>query len=477
MTAIPLLAAVATIFAAGIGLLRLILRDPNRLTLPEQFALAWLFGTGFVSLALWLVGFFGSHTFLFGTVIIGCAALPFAAWKTKGPFRFQPLRRLTKTEWLLATVLGLQVMTIVYLCFGHTLGWDGLLNWEIKARYAFANHGVLPAFYFRDAGRAFSHPEYPLAIPFTELWIYLWLGEPSQFWSKIIFPFFYVSGAILLVAIAIRLSAKPWTALAAAIALFFVPQLTVEAGSAIVGYADFPMSVLYLAAIGYLLCSYRENWDDCFRIYAVCLALLPWVKREGIILWLIAAACGGFVILRGKLSPKLLLALLPGLGVAAGWRLYLTQLHAVSSPDFMPLTFQTLIANVHRTGPILASFASEFMDTRPWGLFWFIIALATFYFVRQYRDARAVVLLFAIAAPVAAYASIYIFSDWPDYHRHLGLSIHRLLMHVAQLATLTLPAALGSLRLAPKKLRESAPLETGSSGTELAPAICHQTVS
>src|SRR5207248_9608042 len=86
----------------------------------------------------------------------------------------------------------LEIAIVFYLSFVHTLGWDGLLNWEIKAHYAFANGGVIPATYFSDSGRAFSHPEYPLAIPFTELWLYLWLGEADQLWAKTIFPIFYV---------------------------------------------------------------------------------------------------------------------------------------------------------------------------------------------------------------------------------------------------------------------------------------------
>ncbi len=53
-----------------------------------------------------------------------------------------------------------------------------------QSYYAFANGGVIPATYFSDSGRAFSHPEYPLAIPFTELWLYLWLGEADHFLRK-----------------------------------------------------------------------------------------------------------------------------------------------------------------------------------------------------------------------------------------------------------------------------------------------------
>jgi hypothetical protein len=445
MDLIQVLAALATILAAGLGALTLIVRDPKRFSFAEQLAFSWLVGTGIVSLSIWLFGFVLKGPALFSSVAFICVALPLVAWKTKGAFRFQELRQSNPIELALALTLALEILAIGYLAFAYTLGWDGLLNWEIKARYAFANGGVLPAAYFQDAGRAFSHPEYPLAIPFTELWLYLWLGEASQFWAKIVFPIYYAAGAVLLVAISARLTGKIWAAFVAGIVLFFVPQITVEAGSAIVGYADFPLSVFYLAAIGYLLSANRNSDIDFFRIYTMCLAFLPWVKREGMILWLIAAICGAFIIWQRKLSPKYLWALLPGLSVATAWRIYLSQVHAVSSSDFMAVNFTNLQANIHRLGPILSTFAAEFTDIRAWGLFWLVAGLAGVYFVRRYRDSRSIVLFVSLVAPLVTYASIYIFSDWPDYQRHVGLSLSRLLMHITPLACLTLPAALASL--------------------------------
>src|SRR5437868_4806375 len=445
MSALALLGAFGTLLVAGYGLLALLVRQKTRLTLTEQIAFSWLLGVGVVSLLLWIFSLFVQGVLLPGLVSIICLSLRFVGWRQTVPLSLG--RRGPKPfEILLGIIVVIEIASVFYLSFVHTLGWDGLLNWEIKARYAFANGGIIPATYFSDSGRAFSHPEYPLAIPFTELWLYFWLGEASQFCAKVIFPIYYACGAVLLVAISARLTGKIWTAFVAGIVLFFIPQITVEAGSAIVGYADFPLSVFYLAAIGYPLCANRDSDNgDFFRIYAVCLAFLPWVKREGVILWLIAAIYGAFVIWRSKRSPKYLCALLPGLCIVLAWRIYLSQMHAVSSSDFMEVNLVNLRANIHRFGPILSGFAYEFTDLRAWGLFWLVAGLAGVYFVRRHGGAHAIVLIVSIVAPLAAYASMYVFSDWPDYHRHAGLSMSRLLMHITPLACLTLPAALASL--------------------------------
>ncbi len=449
MNFLALLGAIATILGAGSVFLLFIpaQRGPG---IATQLALSWIFGTGLVSLLIWLLGFFLSAPLLPALITVVCMTLGVLTIKMRG---YSPTRpRISGTSQpialFLGTVIALELIFIFYFSFVHTLGGDGLLNWEIKARYAYANAGALPSAYFHDAGRATSHPEYPLAIPYTELWLYFWLGDTNQFLAKTIFPLFYAAGIALLVSISRRLTGKTWPGLLVSSLYFFIPQISTGTGSAVVGYADFPLSVFYLAAIGNLLCACRQNDDGrdngAFAIYAVALAMLPWIKREGAILWFVGALCGLFVIWRRKKSPVSLLALLPGLILIGGWHFYLARMHAVSSSDFMPLSLAGLGANIHRLGPILSMLFSEFINTDVWSLFWPAVALASGFFLFRFRGSSAVMLIVSIAAPICIYTGAYIFSNWPDYHDHVALSIDRLLMHVAPLAALMISAVLAS---------------------------------
>src|SRR4030095_14114874 len=156
-----------TLCAAGYGLLSLLVRRSLRLSLTEQIAFSWLFGTGAVSLLLWVVGFLADGLLLQGIVSVVCISLGMVGWKLK-----TPLRICSKPRWfevVLTAVITVEIASVFSPSLVRALGWDGLLNWEIKARYAFANGGVLPAAYFSDPGRAFSHPESPLALPFNML--------------------------------------------------------------------------------------------------------------------------------------------------------------------------------------------------------------------------------------------------------------------------------------------------------------------
>jgi hypothetical protein len=446
MSFISVLGAFATILAAGGGLLSLLDRNASQQGLAGRLALSWLLGTGIVALLLWFFGFFTSGPLLPGLVALSCLVLALWGWKTN---RLRAIPQCVslpgRTEIVLGALLTAEVAAIFYLSYIHSLGNDGILNWEIKARYAYLNGGTLPLGYLQDAGRAFSHQEYPLGIPYTELWLYFWLGEPNQFWAKTIFPAFYLVGIVLLANLGAKLSGKILVGLTLSALLFFVPQVSVAGGSTTVGYADFPLSVFYLATIGYLLCACRTKDQSAFWIYAGCLALLPWVKREGIILWLVAAVCGVLVIWRTKRPWTHLFALLPGALVIFAWRFYLWKAHYAASSDFLAVNFASFSNNVHRLGPILRAFLSEFANLTTWSLFWLLVAIGGIYFVRRYRDIRSAVLLIAVLAPIGVYALIYVFSNWPDYQEHILFSVSRLLMHVASLACLTLSAALAEI--------------------------------
>ena len=471
MSALAVLGALGTLLVAGYGLLTLLARKETQLSLTEQIAFSWLLGTGAVSLLLWIFGLLVHGALLPALVSIVCLLLGFTGWRRMVPL---PVGSAPKSfEIFLGIIIVIEIAVVFYLSFVHTLGWDGLLNWEIKAHYAFANGGVIPATYFSDSGRAFSHPEYPLAIPFTELWLYLWLGEADQFWAKTIFPIFYVIGTFLVVALGKRFTGKTWNGLLMAAFLFFVPQITVEVGSAIAGYADFPLSIFYLATIGCLFCATEPKNDAFFRLYAACLALLPWVKRDGLILWIVAAACGVFVILRTKRSSRHFLALFPGLLIICGWRLYLSAMHAPqAAADFLPMNLETFSSHLDRILPLFSALLAEFHNLPIWSLFWFVVAVGVAYLLGQMRNPGTPVLLNALFVPIVLYLLIYVFSSWPNYLEHVGLSISRLLLHVAPVGFLITILAVSRRRAKePARVRQRGVVTCAIAGSERTPVV------
>ena len=447
MTLLGLAGAYFTLFVGGAGVALLILRASPRLNLIECACLAWLFGVGVVSLLSWLGGTLTSGIVLQCLVALFCLALGISGWRLtkRREVHFSLPRPNSRLEWILAAALLLELLIIFVVCLKHTLGWDGLFNWELKARYAFLNSGILPQSYYSSPGRAFSHPEYPLAIPFTELWLYLWMGEPNQFWIKTIFPLFYSAGALLVPLLITRLTGKRWLGLLIALLLPFVPFVTASPGGVIVGYADIPLSIYYVTALGYLLCALECNLPFSFTAYAASLTLIPWIKSEGIILWLLLALIGLGVGLYQHRIRSAILSILPGLLLTISWRCYLKATHSVLPSDFFPPTFHLLSHNLNRLGTIGGKAFVEITDTSNWSIFWLLVLVAIVYLLFA-RTFTRLLLAIAVLGPVILYLLTYLFSAWPSYTAHITSSLPRLLLHVMPAAWLAIGLALSSTK-------------------------------
>jgi hypothetical protein len=443
MTFLGFMAGLATLLAGGIGATLLVFRGSARLNAAEGAALSWLFGTGLVSLGLWLGGLVLSGVTL--QIAVAAALLAFAAAGVISVRRARTRIAIPKPrnvfEWILSAVIAIEIALMIYAAAGHGLGWDGLFNWEVKARYAFLNGGVIPPAYFSSETRAFSHPAYPPLIPLTELWFYLAVGEANQFWIKFIFPLFYAAGAILLATIATRLTQQRWAGLLSAALMFFVPFLTNAPGTASSGYVDVPLGAIYLATIGYLILFAITGGSVALRLYAVSLALLPCTKREGAILWLVAATCGALVIWRRERNWRPLLWLLPGALFFIAWRIFLHILHTNEAHDFAP-TFALLQMNAARIGRITLMVTAELLDIRHWSLFWPAVAGAVVYLASRRRDHVVLLLLAgALVAPLMLYAAMFVFSTERDWMAHMEASV-RLLLHVMPIGWLAIACAI-----------------------------------
>jgi hypothetical protein len=270
----------------------------------------------------------------------------------------------------------------------------------------------------------------------------MWMGEPHQIWIKTIFATFYAAGVALLGIVSGRLTGSHRLGLVLAVLFFLVPTEVGGLGSAASGYADFPLSIFYFAAIAYFLLWLRERADYNFRVFAFCLAFLPWFKREGMILWVAGAVLALLVLFSGrKFRLWRLFALFPGLMMAGAWNLYLRAVHLQMDSEFSGLSFSVLLKNAGRFRSTCDALFDEMMKFNAWGIFWFLGALALLYLSAQVRRISRSALLFAVIIPLGAYCSLYVFSTAGNYLVHINLSLPRLLMHVVPVLWLAIGVA------------------------------------
>jgi hypothetical protein len=444
MIVFGLIAALFTIFISGLGMtMSIFARGGGRINLIECACLAWLSGAGIVSLLLWICGMFCSGFILQILVTIACLVVAILGWRAKQHLNATLTlpRPANISEWILASIVLIEITVLVFVSFKHTLGWDGLLNWEIKARYAFLNGGVMPVSYYSSAGRSFSHPEYPLGIPFTELWLYLWMGEPNQFWVKTVFASFFAVGVIMLALVVARLSAKRWAGMVVAILLPFVPYLLSGPGGVATAYADFPLSVQYLAALGYLLLWFKSNDSRFLIVFAVCCTLLLWTKSEGIILWLVLVLLGFVLSSRKRRFAPLVFSIVPGCALILAWRVYLNLIHLWPHSDFARPSLSLLGHNLNRLGEIFAILFVELSQRTQWSIFWLLVAMAVVCLFAS-RKIDRIAVAGAIIGPILLYSLTYVFSAWPSYTAHMTSSFPRLLLHVMPAGWLAIGLAL-----------------------------------
>jgi hypothetical protein len=447
MMFVGLLGGYFTLFAAGFGVMLVLMRSSPRISAIECICLSWLLGVGVVSLLIWTCGLIVSGLALQVLVTATCLILGILGWRTKqrSQIRFSLPRPNNRLEWILAALLLVELVTIFFVSLKHTLGWDGLLNWEIKARYAFLNSGTLPQSYYSNPARAFSHPEYPLAIPFTEVWLYIWMGAPHQFWIKTIFPLFYIAGALFIASFVSRLTGTRWIGLLIALLVPFVPFVLTSPGGITVGYVDVPLGVFYLAAFGYLLVSLESDSRESRVIFTALLTLLPWVKSEGTILWSLLAVLNLIVALDQGRWRLAILSILPGLLLIVGWRVYLHAMHSVLPSDFARPTFQLLGENINRLGTIGQIALIELTDTGLWSIFWLLVLVAIIYLALA-RSFPRLILIVGVVGPLLLYLLTYIFSAWPSYTAHVTSSLPRLLLQVVPAGWLAVGLALSPLK-------------------------------
>lgn len=443
MTALGLLLSLVVILVAGAAIARLLGGQEHPFYRAELTALSWLLGTGYVTLAWWGLGAFLSGWWLVAAVGAGGLFLAGLAFRRGWP-RVCVVRdssdKLGLPDWLLIGLLVGQAAFIAYWAPRIALGWDGLMIWELKARLAFENGGVLPGSYFADVDRAWSHPDYPLAFPYLETWFYRCLGHVDQAWVRLLGPLYYFAGAALVATGTRRLGGSRRVGLAAAAALFFVPYLFGGLWGVLSGYADFPLGVVFLGALLHLP-GLRESKAGDDRLFAVLAALLVWGKREGRFLWLALILLAAVALLPRRRWRTLLMIAAPGAVLLVGFEAFLAAMHTVKDPTYLPVTLGNLQANADRLGTIVERIGAELIKLESWGLLWIGFAFALVALTVRGRRALAARFACALLLPLAAYALPFMLTTWGDFRVHMALALPRLLLHLAPAAMLAIALA------------------------------------
>jgi hypothetical protein len=441
--------AALTLMTAGFGV-RLLILPYRRNNGTEMFASSVLLGSTFVSGSLFLLGFLISGAPLRWSVTLLCLAVgTIGVCRTALP-TLRAFWPVTNSEKCFLTISIVQIVALVWLNAQRVLGWDGLFNFEAKARLIFQNGGSVPMDWFSDPSRTWMMQGYPLMLPLTESWLYLWLGREDQQLVKLLFPLFFAAALCLLNSSSRLLGAGSWRSLAAPMLLFTVPLVFIGDGSASSGYADFPLAVFYLAAVISLLDFWQSGDAAALRLAGMFAACGCWLKQEGAILWICLMVIAAIALVRKQAARNDWLALsraaIPGFLFIVCWQLFLRMASLPDIRQFSAINPESLLTGSGRAPIVAWAVLAELVNWRLWGALWLLVAVTIGLLIWRRELKNRFVLPLAILLPFTLYSSVYLFSLWPLFVIHLESSFPRLLIHLSLVAVLLVGT---QLRLSP----------------------------
>ena len=216
---------------------------------------------------------------------------------------------ISRARRRLTVLLGAFVLLGVVLYFLRTLTepmWsnDYVAIWGLKAKTIHAAQDV-PSRLYQDPSLGFSHPEYPLGLPFLYAAVSFLTGRFDDHAMALLFPVFQIATLVALVGWLRRHGASRLTAAwAAAILACFEPLYSAFT----TGLAEVPLA-LGLLLFGTALADALEGDPGALRRTALASTLIAATKNEG--LFFAAAGCAIALLFGGERRWKAAFAALP----------------------------------------------------------------------------------------------------------------------------------------------------------------------
>lgn len=438
-----LVAALAVIFMAGAAIFRSLAGHRTEETLiAERLGLSWILGAGYVSLATFVAGFLVKGWILIALISGGAIGLFMLARKCR-TFPRAAGPRFSLRDWSLLAILIAQAWFILWWAPKVPLGYDALALWEAKAQMAFAHSGALPVEYFSNPAVGWGHVYYPLFLPYTESWLYLWMGRVDQAWVRIIGPITYFAVVGILCGASQRLGVPRSAAWTGAASFFFVPYCITGDWGAFVGYADLPLGVIYLAAASRLPEIGSQGASSAAaRLFAVTAGLLPWMKQEGFYLWLILVAIAALQLPEKKVKSIAVLVV-PGMLIAAMFKGFLKVVGTAPDPFYRPPTWENISRNADRIIPVFQGIGQELLNFEHWSFLW-VGATVALVILLVRRQTRRTGMIFAcvVGAPLFLFGWPFVLSMYVPVETHMQLALPRLVFEIAPVAMLVIALAL-----------------------------------
>jgi len=434
--------AVSLILAALIGwnILFWIIRRDRSFSLAEKCALSFILGIGVLSAQMFIYSLlrirFSIPSLLLPHLFITVINY-FLFIRTAPAGSALPAPRNEAIDIALLGGIGFQVFHAFFKALIKPMdSFDSIGNFAFKSKMFFLEKYV-PYELFLDRSIDIAHPDYPLLIPLSEAWVYMFLGRWNDLLVKALFPLFFVSLLVILYFALKRVIGKRL----ALISAFFLATIPHFLNYATIGYADFALTMFYTSSFFYIFLWISYKRENKYLILAGLLAVFAvWTKHEGVFFLLInMAIVTFFAILNWKRVNKsewigiAFFLIVPAL-LTLIWFVYF---HSIGfSNEFVnkeTLRLSVVLKNLNRVPLVLYEYQKHVFGPKKWNISYFVFLLGLiFYFKTSLRrDFKYITLSILLA--LAGYGFFYIITPL-EIKYHLQTAGSRLLIHFLPIA-------------------------------------------
>ncbi|MFH1692427.1 MAG: glycosyltransferase family 39 protein [Candidatus Omnitrophota bacterium] len=413
----------------------------------EKAVLSFGLGTGFVGLGTLLLSF--SHTLdlyvllAYQVLVLAvCYVLYRIRHKTADDVIVLVPKKQKSAISLIVIFFSLLIAWEVFYIFSEAaclpfVAWDAWGNWGMKAKMIYFEKSFpyklwtqLPWMRHPD------HLEYPLLMPYLEVYTYLFLGKIYEPLAKLFCSQYYL-GLLALFFVHLRKDFSDTFALGACFCLATVPTIVDVAYS---GYMDIALVFFVSAGVLYVWRYMRAQNNVDLLVGSLFVGLGTWVKNEGLSFWIaLFFSCVALCLFRSlKVDKKRLLCsifFIP-LVIYLPWAIFKHRF--AIEIGCLNNSLENIIPSIgHRLMIMFNAGKMSCFNPGQWNIFWFVFILSVVKFLIKPKDKFLAFFLFILFFQLMFYAVVFIV--WPVSNQTIDLYIFSAM---ERLPLQTLPLAL-----------------------------------
>lgn len=365
----------------------------KHLGLLESIGLSFPLGIGLISIEMFILGLLGIK-FKINSILIPWIAFIIynvifsrAQFKRKINFKIKPFSNFEKV------IFSFISFEVIYTFFRALIkpieAYDSVAIYALKSKILYLA-GTLPRDFFDKIANNFhgAHPDYPMLVPLSEAWFYVFTNNFNDFAVKFIFPTYFLSFAVIFYFTLKKISGNRFTALLFTFILISIKQFN---DYATIGVADLILAINFSLSLLYLYLWMSNNKRIYIAVSLLYALLSIWTKNEGLLLTAINTVVLSMFFIRDKSKEMkkipilIFIYFLVIFSVVCGWSYYKGSLGLVNENfNCSMLSFNAFISNTNKLLPIIYEFQKQIFGFKKWNILWILIC---FLFVAKLKYA------------------------------------------------------------------------------------------